>query len=131
MNPKESEILKILLRSDKPLSLPSILKTYPALVKSTVAAALAKLLKNEYIEVAGIDHSGNAICRTYHPTQKGRDAFLQNFMDSYSSITDIVSKTDLCVSLLKLNKDPQRAKEELARLRGMLDQYERENHLDT
>ncbi|MBD5459913.1 MAG: hypothetical protein HDR26_03065 [Lachnospiraceae bacterium] len=131
INPKESEVLKILLRSEKPLSLPTILSSHPSLIKSTVAAALAKLLKENMIEVVGIEHSGKAICRTYRPTQKSRETFLQNFTDFYSDIMDIIPKADLCMSLLTLNKDPQKAKEELAQLRAMLDKYEQENHLDT
>lgn len=130
MNPKELEVLKVLLHSDIPLSLPDILKLHPTMVKSTVAATLAKLLKEEMIEVAGIGHSGRVICRTYRPTKQSQDVLIQNFAKDYNDISDIVSKVDLCLSLLKMNKDPEKAKEEIAMLRAMLDKFERENGLD-
>lgn len=127
MNPKELEILRILLHADEPLSLPDILKLRPDLVKSTTAATLAKLLKDKMIEVAGIGRSGKVICRSYLATERAKGVLVQNILDDYTDVSDIISKADLCVSLLDMTKDPGQAREELASLRAMLDRYEREN----
>ncbi len=126
MNPKELEVLKLLLRSDKPLSLPDLLSIAPSMVKSTTAAALAKLLKEGCIEVAGIGHSGKVICRNYRPAESAKKLLLDDFIKSYNSISDIISKTDVCLTLLSDGKNPKAAEKEPAQLRAMLEQYEKE-----
>jgi len=127
MNPKEIEVLKILMHAEEPMSLPDFFKVEPALVKSTVAAALAKLLREGNIEVVGIAYSGKAICRTYRPTAQAKDALQNSITSGYNGISEFVSIPEMCMSLLKLNKDPKTAKEELAELKKLLDQYEKEN----
>ena len=129
LNPKELEVLQIIDNSQSPLALPDILAQRSNLVKSTVAAALAKLLKNELIEVAGIGRSGNVICRTYTSTPLARTLLLENLSNAYLQVSDIISTSDLCASLLHTNTDPQKAKEELSRLRAMLDNYEKNLNL--
>lgn len=129
LNPKELEVLQIIARSETPLGLPDILAQNPAMVKSTVAAALAKLLKEELIEVGGIGRSGKVICRTYLPTERTKEILLGTLTTAYSQISDIISASDLCVCLLRMNKDTQKAKEELTQLRAMLDEYEKETGL--
>jgi len=126
MNPKELEVLQIILHSDQPVGLPDILNQNPTLVKSTVAAALAKLLKDEMIEVGGIGRSGKVICRTYVATSRARDFLINNFTTTYEPLSTVIPASNLCVSLLRVNKDAQKAKEELALLRTMLDEYEKE-----
>ena len=130
MNPKELEVLKLLLRSENPMSLPDILNVQPTLVKSTTAASLAKLLKDELIEVAGIGHSGKVICRTYRPTEHSRKFLAENMVKDFNSVSDLISKSDLCMCLLRANKDPEASKRDVAQIRAMLDQYEKENNLN-
>ena len=95
MNPKELEVLKLLLRSENAMSLPDILNVQPTLVKSTTAASLAKLLKDELIEVAGIGHSGKVICRTYRPTEHSRKFLAEKI--SILSATWYPNPTCACV----------------------------------
>ncbi len=127
MNPKEIEVLKMLMYSDKPMALPDFLVKEPTLVKSTVAAALAKLLREGNIEVVGIAYSGKAICRTYVATAHAKEALEQNILSGYNEVSDFVSIPDMCIALLKMNKDPKTAKGELSELKKLLDEYEKEN----
>lgn len=125
MNPKELEVLKILIHARTSMSLADFLSKEPTLIKSTVAAALAKLLKIGMIEVAGISRSGKVLCRTYLPTTAAREFILQYYTKEFSSISDIVPNADMCIALLRGNKNPQKVREEIARLKEMLREYEK------
>ena len=129
MTQREIDILSTLCESDSAMSLADILNARPDLIKSTVAATLAKLLKEKLIEVNGIAYSGKVLCRTYRPTPASKDKVLISLAEDYNTVRKIVPQSDFIASILRLDEDKDKAKEEIAKLRAMLDNFEVEYHL--
>lgn len=90
MNQREIDVLNVLWESEVPMSLTDILNTRPGLIKSTVAAILAKLLREHLIEVAGIAYSGKVLCRTYRPSEASKDKILTSITESYNNVRHII-----------------------------------------
>lgn len=95
------------------------------LTQSTVTAVLRKLLKDNLVEVAGITHSGRVLSRTYRPTEASRDLILQDFTQSYSNFSDVISASTLCAAILTNNQTPQKARAEIEKLQALLAEYEK------
>ena len=62
---KQVEIMKIFWASEHPLAASDILKLDESMNINTIRASIQSLLKADYIEVAGIEHRGNVLARTY------------------------------------------------------------------
>lgn len=131
MNQREVDVLNILWGSEIPLSLTDILNINPDLVKSTVAAILAKLLKEQLIEVAGITYSGKVLCRTYRPTAISKEKIVSSLTENYNKVSNIIPQSTFVASILRLNRDKEKAKKEIAQLRAMLDEFEKENNIQS
>lgn len=129
MTQREIDILSTLCESDRAMSLADILNARPDLIKSTVAATLAKLLNEKLIEVDGIAYSGKVLCRTYRPTPASKDKVLISLAEDYNSVRKMISQSDFIASILRLDEDKDKAKEEIAKLRAMLDNFEAEYNL--
>ena len=102
IHPRELEILNILWGSDKALTSMDIIEAGKGLSQSTVQAVLRKLLKEGLIEVDGITHSGNVLSRTFRPVEKSKDIVLQQFVEQYKGISNIVSKDEVIKALEKM-----------------------------
>lgn len=96
------------------------------LTQSTVTAVLRKLLHAKLVEVAGVTHSGKVLSRTYRPTEASRDVIMQDFADNYTCFRDIISKGSLFAALLKTDGNAQEVQKDLAEMKRMLKEYERE-----
>lgn len=125
MNQKEKEILTILANSKKELSLSDIMSMYPHLVKSTVAATLAKLLEEEFIVVSGISRSGKVYARTYSSTEKAHDFLLKDLVEEYNSVSNFISKADACIAFFQSDKNMYITRDEIAKLHKMIDDFEK------
>lgn len=99
IHPRELEILNILWGSDKALTSMDIIEAGKGLSQSTVQAVLRKLLKDGLVEVEGITHSGNVLSRTYRPTEKSKEVVLQQFVEQYKGISNIVSNGEVIKAL--------------------------------
>lgn len=129
MKPKEFELLKILCRSDQPLSLPDIMERHPDLNKNTTAVTLNNLLNQGWIEVAGHGKSNKTICREYVPTAEARNRMINHLAEDFHDISDIFSMADFCMALLKKGNS-RNSKAEISRLKNMLDDFIRENNIN-
>lgn len=125
MNPRELDVLNILWKSDEPMMATDIVNAKAGLTQSTVTAVLRKLLKDNLVEVVGITHSGRVLSRTYRPTEASRDVILQDFTESYNSFSDVISESSLCAAILTTNKNPEKAKSEIKKLKSMLAEFEK------
>lgn len=125
MNPRELDVLNILWKSEAPLTSTDIVNGGQGLTQSTVIAVLRKLLKAELIEVCGVTHSGKVLSRTYRPTEASRELILQNFKDSYASFRNVISKADICAAIIQVDDNPTQAKEDIAKLKAMLADFEK------
>lgn len=129
MNQREVDVLNVLWESNAAMSLADILNARPELVKSTVAAILAKLLKENLVEISGIAYSGKVLCRTYRPTPASREKILEAFTREYRNIRSIIPQSVFLASILSLENDPDTAKAEINQIRTMLDSFEKEHNL--
>lgn len=65
INKKTSRNNENILGSEHPLAASDILKLDESMNINTIRASIQSLLKADYIEVAGIEHRGNVLARTY------------------------------------------------------------------
>ena len=92
---REIEILNILFGSEIALTSTDIVEQGNRLSQSTVQAVLRKLLKEGFVIVEGVTHSGNVLSRTYKPTEVAREAVKNQYIENYKSIMNIVPINDL------------------------------------
>ena len=76
---KQVEIMKIFWASEHPLAASDILKLDESMNINTIRASIQSLLKADYIEVAGIEHRGNVLARTYTSKIKIEEYIISNF----------------------------------------------------
>lgn len=120
LNPRELEVLKILLDNDRALTSTEIVKGGVELTQSTVQAVLRKLLAAELVEVQGVTHSGNVLSRTFGPTKKCREVLAQKFLDDYRAFRTIISKADALAGMFAMDEDLSKRAEEIAEIEALL-----------
>lgn len=120
---RELDILNILWESKEPLTTSQITQVCPELTINTVQATLRKLLKNGFIEVADIVHSGTVLCRRYRPTESQSSFVTTQFKEELQYLNTSIPKTSLVASLFEKEDDPEKALKEIAELEDMLKQY--------
>ncbi len=126
MNPRELDVLNLLWKSDKPMTAIDIVNAGSGLTQSTVSAVLRKLLIAGMVDVVGVTHSGKVLSRTYRPTEASKELILQSFTENYSSFSNVISESSMCVAILKTSQNTKKAKDELERLKKMLETYEKD-----
>lgn len=99
IHPRELEILNILWGADNALTSMDIVDAGKGLSQSTVLAVLRKQLEGGLVEVDGVTHSGNVLSRTYRPTERSKEVVLQQFVEQYKEISNIVSKGEVIKAL--------------------------------
>ncbi len=70
------------------------------LTQSTVTAVLRKLLREEFVEVVGVTHSGKVLSRTYRPTPASQEHLLKDVMDSYGPFIPVLGRIQMCAAIL-------------------------------
>lgn len=126
MNPRELDVLNLLWKNDEPMTAIDIVNAGSGLTQSTVSAVLRKLLNAGLVDAVGVTHSGKVLSRTYRPTEASKELILQSFTENYSSFSNVIPESAMCVAILKSNKNTGKVKEELKRLKKMLEAYEKE-----
>lgn len=129
MNKKEIDVLKVLWKSQKPMSLADIVNNCEGLSKSSVNTILARLLKEKQIEVAGITYSGKVLSRTYRPTEASKNKVLQEISGDMEYLSDIIPETAFFASFLGMFGKKASA-EEIKKLESILEEYKRENQIE-
>ncbi len=125
MNPRELDVLDILWKSDDPMMATDIVNAKLGLTQSTVTAVLRKLLQDNMVEVVGVTHSGRVLSRTYRPTAESRDIIKQDFIDRYNCFSNVIPESELCAAILTQDKEADKAKAEIKKLKSMLSDYEK------
>ncbi len=103
MNPRELDVLSILLNSNEAMTSTDIVNQRRDLTQSTVIAVLRRLLQEGYIKVDGITHAGKVLSRTYVPTESARRVVLQCIRELYQPFSDIISIEEVVEELSKTN----------------------------
>ena len=104
LHPREIQILNDIAKLDTPaISQDIAIRT--RISQSTVQAVLRKMLAEGYIENVGVTHSGNVIARQFVLTDKVKEEVLQQIVDFYFSVKDIVSIDDVCDALQNIKND--------------------------
>ena len=100
---KQVEIMKIFWASEHPLAASDILKLDESMNINTIRASIQSLLKADYIEVAGIEHRGNVLARTYTSKIKIEEYIISNF----AGINNKISKKSLVTQFKKNEEDEE------------------------
>ena len=100
---KQVEIMKIFWASEHPLAASDILKLDESMNINTIRASIQSLLKADYIEVAGIEHRGNVLARTYTSKIKIEEYIISNF----AGINNKISKKSLVAQFIKNEEDEE------------------------
>ena len=129
MNKTEKEILMSLLRSEEALSLSDLSKMHPEILKNTISSSLAKLLREEYIEVDSIVQVKKVFGRTYRPTKAGRNAILQYVSADVAKVSCFVEFADLFASFYNISNKRKLTQEDVSQLKDMLHEFELEHNL--
>lgn len=95
--------MKIFWASEHPLAASDILKLDESMNINTIRASIQSLLKADYIEVAGIEHRGNVLARTYTSKIKIEEYIISNF----AGINNKISKKSLVAQLIKNEEDEE------------------------
>lgn len=101
LSKREMDVLDILYRAGRPLIVTEIVNTGKDLTQSTVTAVLRKLLGQGMVEVAGAEHSGKVLSRTYRPTERSKEALVEAFMELYRRFAGAVSAEELCGRIME------------------------------
>lgn len=125
LNPKEYNILHMLLHADEPLSVAQILKLQPDMTANIVQPAIRKLLKLKLIEIADISINHNILARRFQPTASAPDTIRKMFVDDYLRFSRLVSGQSLFSALLRADDSPDIAQKEVAELERLLDEYKK------
>ncbi len=101
MNQRELDVLNILWKDREPMTATNIVEAdiTKSLTQSTVITVLRRLVKDELVEVMGVARSGKVLSRTYSPTEKSREAVLNNFVDMYKMVKNVVTLDELAARL--------------------------------
>ncbi len=102
---RELDILNVLLNSGEPMTSTDIANTKRGndyLTQSTVITVLRKLLKEGYIEVTGVTHSGNVLSRTYVATESAREDIIQYIAETYKPFVPILGISRLNEAIVSL-----------------------------
>jgi len=92
MNPRELEILAILMKSEEGLTSGQVVNNSNGLSQSTVQTVLRKLAKMGLIEMTGVAYSGNVLSRTWKPTALAEEKILEYAATTLGEFKGIISK---------------------------------------
>lgn len=95
MNQRELDVLEVLWNTNTEMTATDIVNTRKGLTQSTVIAVLRKLTSDGLVDVAGVTHSGKVLSRTYRPTEKSKEAILNEFVSLYNMFRNVVSVEEL------------------------------------
>jgi len=125
LNPKEYNILHMLLHAEEPLSVSQITRLQPDLTANIVQPAIRKLLKLDLIEIADISINHNILARRFQPTASAPDIIRKMFVDDYLQFSRLISSQSLFSALLRADDSPDTARREVAELEQLLDEYKK------
>lgn len=94
-------MLNILWKENRPMTCSDIVAEKRELTQNTGTAVIRKLLEEGLIEVYGTTYCGRVLGRTYVPTQKSREALIQNIIQQYDWLKDAVPLDEMVERLKK------------------------------
>ena len=125
LNPRELDVLNILWSTNKEMTSTDIVNEMRGLTQSTVIAVLRKLAKDGFVEVAGVTHSGKVLSRTYRPTENSKEYITDHFTEDYTCFKNVISKSDMCAAILRVEDNPENTKAEISKLKTILSDFEK------
>lgn len=100
-NTRDLDVLSILLNSSEPMTSTDIVNCGDKqLTQSTVIAVLRKLLKDGYVEVAGVTHSGKVLSRIYVATESAREDIPKHYTALYQPFLPVLGISPLINSIV-------------------------------
>jgi len=124
---REKDVIKLLWKSDKPLTASEISKCSEIISISTVQTVLKSLVKKGFVEVADIVYSGTVLSRSYKTTISSRQYEMQKFVHSFKELVDKDFTTSSFVTtLLEREDNDKKALAELEELEKMIKKRKKE-----
>ena len=96
---RELEVLNILSGSERGMTLTEIASAGDKLSQSTIMAVLRKLLDEGYVCPSGMTRCGNVYGRVYSITDAAKKAVLEQYVNNYRSISNIVTVDEVVEAL--------------------------------
>lgn len=105
---RDLQVLEILYSADEPLTATNIYNrsSDASLPQSTIRSVLLKLLQRNYIEEAGVTHSGKVLARTFRVTP---NTLLQSYAEQCRLVVDIFGISPLITEILSLYDEDKKA----------------------
>ncbi len=96
------DILNALFKCDVPMTGMDIVRGIEGISQSTVMSVLRELIADRLVEVVGNVNSGNVPSRTFRPTERAKEAMLENLVEVYKKSSAAVSREELCRRLMDI-----------------------------
>lgn len=103
MTNKERLVMNLLMNSNRSLTASEITAIDESLNINTVQSVLRSLLKMGLIEVADIVYSGKVLCRSYRPSNAGKDYSVTEFAEQFNNLRQNVSIPYIFSALVEEN----------------------------
>lgn len=126
LSPMELEVLNILWRAGRGMTAVDIAEAADSLLLNTVFGVVRGLVKSGLVENIGNLPCKKTSSRGYRPTEMSREYVLNEFISAYNGFQSAVAPADLCAAILYEEGDRERLAAELEKLKGILDNWERE-----
>ena len=99
---RELQILGIICRADKPVTMKDIIAIDPNMKMGTVIDTVTKLLDRELINVSGTEMSYKTVTRKFVPSDKARDFIKGYISDIYSCFMPYIPKEEIIKTIQEL-----------------------------
>lgn len=119
LSKKEEEIMEVFWKTDGPLSAPVIKEMRPSINLNTIQTTLKKLIKKQYIAVAGVEFRKKTVAKTYEPILQQSD-YIKDWLSNNGSmamalnfVNSLADENELneLEALIQKRKEDQKAKQ--------------------
>lgn len=107
---KEYDILCVLKRSNKPMTVTEIVKADESYTVNSVQAILRKMIQLKLVEVADIVYSRNVLARTFKCSNRANDIMQKLFIEDVKQYIKVVPLEQLSAALLKYQEKLEKKK---------------------
>ena len=123
MPKKELDVLSLLIRSTKPMTISDIVATNPDYTINMIKPIIRKLCNLDMVEVAGIVYRGTSIARTFRPTSNAHLVLQDIFQQEYLAFRELFTDNSLLLALVKSEFSNNTEEAEIDRLENILETF--------
>ena len=124
---KELDVLAVLLRSDRAMTISDIVNSNPDYTVNMIKPIIRKLFQLKIVEIEGITYRGTSIARTFCPTKIASNVIQDIFQEEYNSFRELFTDNTLLLTLVKSELSKNFGKEEIEQLENILEEFKNDN----